>query len=202
MSRKSKQGRVVEYDYAHDRGIIDLKDEAIIFKASHFLSELQSRRPQAGDIVEVVFEDSTLLSVSLSDEKRRRLREVLEAASQRVRDRPDWLRSESTRNQLQALQSTDREGMPDPDFWEFIKRTGEVVDKWPRWKIEAAAASFVSSTPVLENRTPARRCEITHNTCGTDTWAYLVPCKCSQCQAYMWEELDYLNTRLTKYEGK
>jgi hypothetical protein len=30
-----------------------------------------------------------------------------------------------------------------------------------------------------------RRCEITRNLCGTDTWEVLTPCKCKQCQAWL-----------------
>lgn len=39
-----------------------------------------------------------------------------------------------------------------------------------------------------------RRCEITGNECGTDTWMKGRPCKCDQCQAY----LDELLTAVTK----
>jgi hypothetical protein len=44
-----------------------------------------------------------------------------------------------------------------------------------------------------------RRCQVTGNECGTDTWQYLKPCKCDECQAYMWEKIDALVEGLRFY---
>lgn len=37
-----------------------------------------------------------------------------------------------------------------------------------------------------------RRCKITTNPCGTDTWAVGRPCQCDECQAYLKETTETL----------
>jgi hypothetical protein len=32
-----------------------------------------------------------------------------------------------------------------------------------------------------------RRCQFTHNPCGTDTWEAHTPCRCRECQAWLME---------------
>jgi len=45
-----------------------------------------------------------------------------------------------------------------------------------------------------------RRCEITGNPCGTDTWEILTPCKCKQCQAWLMVYCTNLETRIKVLE--
>lgn len=43
-----------------------------------------------------------------------------------------------------------------------------------------------------------RRCLVTKNICGTDTWMKGRPCKCEECQAYLDEYIDWLHRRVVK----
>lgn len=43
-----------------------------------------------------------------------------------------------------------------------------------------------------------RRCEVTGNLCGTDTWEARTPCKCRQCQTWLMEEMTRLQTAVSE----
>ena len=54
---------------------------------------------------------------------------------------------------------------------------------------------------MVEDQGRGRRCEITGNPCGTDTWVKGTPCHCSQCAAWLDEKLEETESRLDEVEG-
>ena len=46
-----------------------------------------------------------------------------------------------------------------------------------------------------------RRCQVTHNPCGTDTWEAHTPCRCRACQAYLMDTIERLRADLARYRA-